>query len=130
MSQIEVGNIVTGKVTGIQPYGAFVGLNETTQGLIHISEITYGYVKDINEYLAVGDDVKVKVLSVNKESGKVSLSLRAVNDIPKKTIKREKTHQSRNPMINQLDNEGGFNTLKEKLSEWIARSEREDLMKK
>ena len=40
----RVGDIVTGRVTGIQPYGIFVELDENTQGLVHISEITYGYV--------------------------------------------------------------------------------------
>ena len=48
---IDTGSIVTGKVTGIQPYGAFVALDENTQGLVHISEITHGYVKDINDHL-------------------------------------------------------------------------------
>lgn len=46
----EVGEELTGNVTGIQPYGAFVALDEETQGLVHISEITYGFVKDINEF--------------------------------------------------------------------------------
>ena len=53
----EVGEELTGKVTGIQPYGAFVALDEGTQGLVHISEITYGFVKDINEFLTVGEEV-------------------------------------------------------------------------
>ena len=44
----------SGKVTGIQPYGAFVALDDETQGLVHISEITYGFVKDINEFLNCG----------------------------------------------------------------------------
>ena len=50
----KVGDVVTGKVTGIQPYGAFVSLDEHTQGLVHISEITYGYVKEVAEFLTVG----------------------------------------------------------------------------
>ena len=54
--KIETGSILTGKVTGIQPYGAFVALDDNTQGLVHISEITHGYVKDINDHLKVGDE--------------------------------------------------------------------------
>ena len=50
----EAGEELSGKVTGIQPYGAFVALDEETQGLVHISEITYGFVKDINDFLSVG----------------------------------------------------------------------------
>ena len=52
----EVGEVVTGKVTGIQPYGAFVALDESTQGLVHISEITYGFVRNVEDFLKVGDD--------------------------------------------------------------------------
>ena len=54
----EVGEEFSGKVTGIQPYGAFVALDDETQGLVHISEITYGFVKDINEFLTVGKKYK------------------------------------------------------------------------
>ncbi|MER2113072.1 MAG: S1 RNA-binding domain-containing protein, partial [Solibacillus isronensis] len=50
--KIEVGDVLTGKVTGIQPYGAFVALDEYTQGLVHISEITYGFVKDVSDFLS------------------------------------------------------------------------------
>ena len=46
----ELGDVLTGKVTGIQPYGAFVALDDNTQGLVHISEITYGFVKDVSEF--------------------------------------------------------------------------------
>ena len=79
---IEVGSVLTGKVTGIQAYGAFVALDENNQGLVHISEITHGFVKDINEYLKVGDEVKVKVLSVDKHAGKIGLSIRATEEAP------------------------------------------------
>lgn len=129
-SQIEVGNIVTGKVTGIQPYGAFVALNDSMQGLVHISEITHGYVKDIHDYLKIGDEVTVKILSIDKDVGKISLSIRATKSAPEKTTKKVNQHQRLNPIIGQLDNEDGFNTLKEKLSEWIEQSERDDLIKR
>ncbi|MEH7572762.1 S1 domain-containing post-transcriptional regulator GSP13, partial [Cytobacillus firmus] len=80
--KIEVGSVITGKVTGIQPYGAFVALDENTQGLVHISEVTHGFVKDINEHLKVGDEVKVKVLSVDEAAGKIGLSIRATEEAP------------------------------------------------
>lgn len=66
----KAGEELTGTVTGIQPYGAFVALDEETQGLVHISEITYGFVKDIHDYLSVGQEVKVKVLDVDPEAKK------------------------------------------------------------
>ncbi|MFP3721056.1 S1 domain-containing post-transcriptional regulator GSP13, partial [Niallia circulans] len=80
--KIEVGSVITGKVTGIQPYGAFVSLDENTQGLVHISEVTHGYVKDINEFLKVGDEVNVKVLSIDENAGKIGLSIRATEEAP------------------------------------------------
>lgn len=123
--KVETGQILEGKVTGIQPYGAFIALDEETQGLVHISEITHGFVKDINDYLSVGDVVKVKVLSVDEENKKVSLSIRATQEPPKKAAaKKTQTAPQTNPS-------SGFNTLKEKLEEWIEQSmERENTFRK
>src|SRR5690625_6422821 len=75
-SKFAVSQVIEGKVTGIQPYGAFVALDDETQGLVHISEVTHGFVKDINDHLAVGDQVKVKILEINEENNKISLSIR------------------------------------------------------
>ena len=130
--KLEVGNILTGKVTGIQPYGAFVALDEQTQGLVHISEITHGYVKDINEYLKVGDEVKVKVLSIDENAGKIGLSIRATEDAPQQTAAKPKKPRKRQAaaILPESEEQQGFNTLKEKLQEWIDQSQREDLIKK
>jgi len=117
-SKFETGQVIEGKVTGIQPYGAFVALDEETQGLVHISEITHGFVNDINEHLSVGEEVKVKVLNVDEENNKVSLSIRATEEAPKKQDQPKKTRSA------SKDNEStGFNTLKDKLQEWIDQSQ-------
>ncbi len=73
--QLETGSILEGKVTGIMPFGAFVSLGDGKTGLVHISEIALEYVKDINDHIKVGDDVKVKVLSIDPK-GKISLSIK------------------------------------------------------
>jgi general stress protein 13 len=117
----EVGEELTGKVTGIQPYGAFVALDEETQGLVHISEITYGFVRDINDYLAVGDEVKVKVLEVDQDAGKISLSIRALMDAPNTSQKTDRPRKSLQDKVKEHDAEG-FNSLKDKLKDWIDRS--------
>lgn len=126
--KIETGSILTGKVTGIQPYGAFVALNENTQGLVHISEITHGYVKDINEHLKVGDEVQVKVLSVDEAAGKIGLSIRATEEAPAQPAAAAKAKKPRKrqaaAIIQEDDGQQGFNTLKEKLQEWIEQSQR------
>ena len=72
------GQIVEGKITGIQPYGAFVALEHHVSGLIHISEISDGYVKDISKFVSVGDVVKLKVLECDDKSSHVKLSLKAL----------------------------------------------------
>jgi general stress protein 13 len=130
--RIEVGSILTGKVTGIQPYGAFVALDENTQGLVHISEITHGYVKDINEHLKVGDEIKVKVLSIDEAAGKIGLSIRATEEAPVQQAAKPKKPRKRTAaaIIPETEGQQGFNTLKDKLQEWIDQSSREDLIKK
>lgn len=117
----KVGDVVTGKVTGIQPYGAFVSLDENTQGLVHISEITYGYVKEVGEFLTVGQEVEVKILEVDSESGKISLSIRELQEKPTISKKDDKPRKSLQARVDEHDEEG-FNTLKEKLAEWINQS--------
>jgi len=66
--QYRIGQIVEGTITGIQPYGAFVSLDEETSGLIHISEISEGFVKDVNHFVHVHDRVKVKIIDFDKDA--------------------------------------------------------------
>ena len=83
---IEVGAVLKGKVSGIQSFVAFVALEgENTQGLVHISEVSNTYVKDINEFLQVGQEVEVKVIKVDEASNKISLSMRALMPNPEGT---------------------------------------------
>jgi len=117
----EVGNVLAGKVTGVQPYGAFVALDEETQGLVHISEITYGYVKEVSEFLSVGQEVEVKVLEVDEEAGKISLSIRALQERPPVLRKEDKPKKSLQARVDERDSEG-FNSLKDKLEDWIKQS--------
>jgi general stress protein 13 len=125
--KFEVGSVTTGKVTGIQPYGAFVALDENTQGLVHISEIKHGFVKDVSEHLSIGDEVNVKVLSINEKDKKISLSIRATEKAPEKAPLQKVLKKNAEKPDAEVH---GFNTLKEKLEEWIEQSnDREDLLK-
>lgn len=72
---IEVESIVSGKVTGITNFGAFIDLGDRKTGLVHISEISDSYIKDIHDVLSVGDEVSVKVLTIASD-GKIGLSIR------------------------------------------------------
>lgn len=80
--QIEEGAIVTGKVTGLTDFGAFVELEGGKTGMVHISEVASNYVKDIKEHLTLGQEIKVKVISVSAE-GKISLSIKRLEEQPK-----------------------------------------------
>lgn len=118
----EVGVELTGTVTGIQSYGAFVALDEDTQGLVHISEITYGFVKDIGDYLKIGDEVRVKVLDIDEDGTKISLSIRALQEEPPNAFrKEEQMKKSLQDRVKERDADG-FNSLKDKLKDWIDRS--------
>ena len=82
--QMQSGSILQGKVSGIAPFGAFIELEEGKSGLVHISEVSDEYVDDVSKHLKVGQEVKVKVLSVD-EQGKISLSIkRAAEKVQKK----------------------------------------------
>lgn len=103
---IEVGQKLDGKVTGITHFGAFIELPDNKTGLVHISEVSDGYIKEINTVLSVGQEVKVKVLSI-ADDGKVSLSIRQAIDKPStpKTPRRERSERSeRRP--ERSENEG------------------------
>lgn len=76
---IEIDSILEGKITGIMNFGAFVSLPGGKSGLVHISEISNSFVKDVHEHLQVGQTVKVKVLDIN-EQGKINLSIKRVLD--------------------------------------------------
>ena len=63
--KLEIGTIVEGEVIKVKPFGAIVSIDGKNQGLVHISQISNSFVQDINDHIAVGDTVKVKVLSVD-----------------------------------------------------------------
>lgn len=73
--QAEVGAIVEGKVTGMTNFGAFVELECGGTGMVHISEVSSSYVKDIHDHLKEGQTVKVKILNI-AENGRINLSIK------------------------------------------------------
>ena len=89
---LGVGEIVEGRVTGLTKFGAFVSLPEEKVGMVHISEVSTTYVKDIGDFLEKGQAVKVKVLSID-ENGKISLSLKQVPENAEIVKKAEDDHR-------------------------------------
>ncbi len=75
MSKLEVGQIYDGVVTKVMPFGAFVKLPDGQSGMVHISEVSTGFVKDINEVCHEGMETKVKLVSI-ADDGKIALSIK------------------------------------------------------
>ena len=109
MSKIQKGRIIKGVVTGIESYGAFVSCDDYYTGLIHISELSDGYVKNITDYVNVGDLIFVEILDIDEELGHLRLSIKNINYKNKYAAKKHKIKET--PL--------GFKTLEYKLPKWI-----------
>lgn len=86
--QLEVGAVVEGKITGFTSFGAFVDLGSGKKGMVHISEVSSQYVEKIDDVLTVGQDVKVKILSIG-DDGKIGLSIKKAVEPEKMPNKRK-----------------------------------------
>ncbi|WP_313539788.1 CvfD/Ygs/GSP13 family RNA-binding post-transcriptional regulator [Enterococcus sp.] len=110
----QIGNIIEGTVTGIQPYGAFVSLDKETQGLIHVSEIQSGFTKNIHEVLQVGQKIRVQIIDIDEYSQKISLSRRTLEPtFVQPPFKRKRYFTNKNKRI-------GFRTIEEILPVWTS----------
>ena len=108
MLKYEKGKIVIGQVTGIEKYGIFISLDEFYSGLIHISEISDGFVKNIKDYVNVGETIRAKVVETDEDNYHVKLSIKNMNY----KIKRRKPTPLQETKL-------GFKLLEEKLPEWM-----------
>ena len=79
---VIVGNIYTGKVLKIKPFGAIISLPGSPPGLVHISQIASGFIQSVADVLNVGDEVDVLVVASDPASGKISLSMK---DVPQRS---------------------------------------------
>jgi len=111
---MQIGDTVFGKVTGIKNYGAFVQVGEYA-GLIHISEFSDDFVKDINSIVQLGEKVAAKIVGIDEKNKQLKLSYKQANVLPSKLL--EKVHIFK-----------GFNVLELELDKWIEK-EYERIMK-
>jgi small subunit ribosomal protein S1 len=88
-SKFPVGSRVTGPVSRVMDFGAFVKLAPGVEGLIHISELAHGRVFRVSDVLSEGQEVEVKILSVDSEKQRISLSLKALMEPPVKAGKEK-----------------------------------------
>ena len=112
MTKYKKGKIVRGTVTGIETYGVFVSCDEFYNGLIHISEISHGYVKNINDFVKIGDVIYVEILEVDEGTNHLKLSI--------KNIQYKKKKITRKKII--VETGRGFDILAQKLPIWIDES--------
>lgn len=102
---MQEGCIVKGKITGIKRYGAFVKVGDY-DGLIHISEFSDDFVKDISFIVQVGEEVLLKVLEVDESNERLKLSYKDANNISKNILKYACIDK-------------GFDSLADNLDRWI-----------
>ena len=109
----KVGDVIIGKVNQVRPYALFLTFENGQNGLLHISELSDNYIRDIEKYGSVGDEIKVKVLSIDPANGFLRVSYKAIPDNEKYNTHDESSHH-----FAQFD-EADFHDLEEKLPEWI-----------
>ena len=81
MNRLEVGEVVVGNVKGIKPYGAFIDIGGVS-GLLHISEISHEHIETPHNVLNVNDQMKVMIIDLDSERGRISLSTKALEPEP------------------------------------------------
>lgn len=108
----QVGDIIIGKVNKVRPYALFLSF-DNANGLLHISEISDHYVRDIEKFATIGDEIKVKVLSVDEENGFLRVSFKQVDE-----SERYCSHDSTAKVIPEA-NKGDFTALADHLPTWI-----------
>ncbi|MDR0300536.1 MAG: S1 RNA-binding domain-containing protein [Streptococcaceae bacterium] len=115
---MKIGDIFDAEVVGIQPYGAFVKFGEDDKkGLVHISEIQSGFVKDIHEVAEIGQKLKVQVIDFDEYSGKISLSVRSLEEEPE----LHKAHRKHFATDNRENI--GFESLSKEMATWVKDAE-------
>ena len=112
MGKYKKDDIAKGTVSGIEEYGAFINLDDGYTGLVHISEISNGFVSDIYNFFDIGEEVFVKVLDVDDEDKKLKLSIKYRTE----GIKVDKG-------IREIGT--GFKPLKDNLDGWIDKKKTE-----
>ena len=106
MKKYKKDEIIECSVTGFENYGIFVGVDNDFSGLIHISEISDDFVRNINDYITVGEKILAKVIDVDENNLKIKLSIKNVN---------YKINRDDNKII---ESPKGFEPLEKNLKTW------------
>ena len=93
--ECKMGDIIKAPVSRISQFGAFMELTGGIQGLIHLSEISHGVVKDIRDYVKVGEEVEAKIINFDPKKKRIGLSLKALQKAPKSAPKKEAKEETK-----------------------------------
>ncbi len=119
---LAIGDIIKGTITRIVSYGAFVEFPNGQNGLLHISEVSEKFVRDIHTYLAVGDEISTRIIAVDPANNYLRLSLKNI-PVESSTATKASAKRKRIPIPeDQVD----FTKLKEMLPQWIAQTLKEN----
>jgi small subunit ribosomal protein S1 len=111
INELEEGKVYTGRVTSLADFGAFVNLNGA-DGLVHLSELSWERIQHPREILEVGQEVKVKVINIDRDKKRIGLSMRALQDDPWKTrVEKFSVGQLVEGVITRLTKFGAFARL-------------------
>ncbi|OGG19247.1 hypothetical protein A2721_00235 [Candidatus Gottesmanbacteria bacterium RIFCSPHIGHO2_01_FULL_47_48] len=113
-SKVKIGEKYVGKVSAIMPYGVFVNLDAGPDGLVHISEVSWQKVENLNELFKVGAEIEVLVLGINENDGKLNLSLKQLQPDPWQDLaKRYSADQQVKGEVTRVSSYGVFVRLEE-----------------
>lgn len=101
--EIKKDMVVKGKVIRLESFGAFVDVGAERPGLVHISEMTHGYIRTPNEVVKEGDEIEVKVLDVNRQKKQIKLSMKALEVLAPKPPKVERSKESKDAREEEKD---------------------------
>ncbi len=118
--ELAVGAVLEGKVTGITKFGAFVSLPEGKSGMVHISEVANSYVNDIKDFLSDGQQVKVKVIRIDRE-GRINLSIKKV--LPNQPVPVQRERRAPRPPKETVPRDPASMTFEDKLKVFMQDSE-------
>jgi len=111
LDELNEGEVYTGRVTSIANFGAFINVNGA-DGLVHLSEISWDHIEHPREALEVGQEVKVKVINIDREKKRIGLSIRVLQDDPwKERLEKYSVGQLVEGVITRLTKFGAFARL-------------------
>ncbi len=116
MQQLETGQIIEGTVSGLAPFGAFVDIGVGRDGLVHISALSESRVARVEDVVQVGDKVQVRVLEVDAQSKRISLTMRLTEPEPSEASDEQREPELRSAGANAASNYGRFNEVRENQS--------------